>query len=140
MTPAQRSALVCRLAALAAAGTAVWVGARREWIPLLFLAWGAFFLLFLGGRFQSAHLFDQARHDRARRAVTADDEALAVPIPCCSFWRHSGGAVHGPDCTRPPEARYVMRNGRPLDEVETAAFDAITTSLDQPGQDARGTA
>lgn len=118
MTPHQRAALAFRLAAVAAAATAGWMGFRHEWILTGFLAWGVFFLVFLGGRCQRVHLVDQARHQRARRAAHTDPASLAVPLPCCSFWRHSGGAVHGPDCTRPPEARYV-RDGLPLNEEET---------------------
>ncbi|MEU1478929.1 hypothetical protein [Streptomyces sp. NPDC005760] len=125
MTTYQRVALACRTAALAAAGGTVWTVTRHEWVPAGFLAWGVFFLVFLGGRCQKVHVVDRARHERARRAACTDAAVLAAPLPCCSFWRHSGGAVHGPDCTRPPEARYV-RDGLPLDDAETAAFDAIT--------------
>lgn len=126
MTPAQRSALACRLAALAAAGTAVWMGVRGEWILPASLAWGAFLLLFLGGRFQSAHLSDRARHERAQRAMAADSKTLGAPIPCCSFWRHSGGQVHGPDCTRPAAAQH---DGYRSDPSTAAAFEEITSRL-----------
>lgn len=125
MTPHRRAALAFRAGALVAAGTAVWMGLRHEWILTAALAYGVFLLLFLGGRCQKVHLVDRARHERARRAALTDAAVLAAPLPCCSFWRHSGGAVHGPDCTRPPEARYV-RDGLPLDDAETAAFDALT--------------
>ncbi|MFI1723890.1 hypothetical protein [Streptomyces sp. NPDC020489] len=140
MTAWQRAALSCRLTALSASIGAVWLSTHDNWIPAASLCWGALVLAVVGGRCQHAHLFDQARHERARRAAAADSKTLNVPIPCCSYWRHSGGTVHGPDCARPPEARYVMRNGQPLDEVERAAFDAITASLDLPGHDKRGAA
>jgi hypothetical protein len=69
VTPHQRAALAFRLAAVAAAATAGWMGFRHEWILTGFLAWGVFFLVFLGGRCQRVHLVDQARHQRARRAA-----------------------------------------------------------------------
>lgn len=140
MTPAQRTALACRLASIAAAGAAIWMGMRHAWVLVGALAWGACFLVFLGGRFQAVHFADRVRHERARRAAHTDPVRLARPFPCCSFWKHSDGTVHGPDCTRPPEARYGTRNGRPLDAEEMAAFDAITSSLDQAGHDPRSAA
>lgn len=125
MTPHQRAALAFRLAALAAAGTAVWTGLRHEWILTAALAYGVFLLAFLGGRCQKVHLVDQARHERARRAAHTDAATLAAPLPCCSFWRHSDGKVHGPDCTRHPETRPV-RDGLPLDDTETTVADQVT--------------
>jgi hypothetical protein len=139
MTPHQRMALACRLAATIAAASTMRMGLRHEWALTVALAWAVFMLVFVGGRCQRVHLVDQARHERARRAAHTDPGTLTVPLPCCSFWKHSGGAVHGADCTRPPETRYV-RDGQPLDERETAAFDAITASLDSSGPDPRTTA
>nr|WP_257101469.1 hypothetical protein [Streptomyces sp. alain-838] len=34
-----------------------------------------------------------------------------MPVPCCAFWQHSDGAVHGPRCTRPTAARAVIGEG-----------------------------
>ncbi|MFC8361102.1 hypothetical protein ACFUIY_14665 [Streptomyces griseorubiginosus] len=124
MTPHRRAALAFRTAALASVGGAIWMATHHERAAAGFLAWGVFFLLFLGGRCQKVHLVDLARHEQARLAARTDAVTLAVPLPCCSFWRHSGGVVHGPDCTQPLEARY-MRDGLPLNAEETAAFDAI---------------
>ncbi|WAL93950.1 hypothetical protein [Streptomyces sp. Je 1-369] len=39
-------------------------------------------------------------HEQARRAACQGADPL---VPCCSVWRHSGGTVHGPDCTLPPD-------------------------------------
>jgi hypothetical protein len=139
MTTHQRIALACRTTALAAVGATVWMATRHEWALFGALAWGAFMLAFIGGRCQKAHLVDKVRHERARRAAHTDQAALSLPAPCCSFWKHSSGKVHGANCPLPPAARY-FRDGRPLDERETAAFDAMTASLDLPGPDPRTTA
>ncbi|WP_406157703.1 hypothetical protein [Streptomyces canus] len=125
MTTYQRVATACRMAAVAAVGAAVWTGLRHEWILAAVLAYGSGWLVVLGGLCHRVHLVDQTRHEQARRAANTDPATLSAPLPCCSFWRHSGGAVHGRDCTRPPDARFV-RDGLPLDDAETAAFDAIT--------------
>lgn len=128
MTAWQRSALCCRMAALAAALGAGWLATRDYWVPAGALGWGVLMLAFLGGRCHKAHLTDQATNERARRAARADSLILAEPVPCCSFWKHSDGEVHGPDCTRPPEARYV-RAPRPRQEDEAAAFEEIIARL-----------
>lgn len=47
---------------------------------------------------QREYAFHRARlveHEKARRAAYVQQ-----PPPCCQFWRHSDGAVHGPRCTR----------------------------------------
>jgi hypothetical protein len=126
VTPYQRTALACRLAAAASAGSTIWTVTRHERILTTALAWGAVFLMFLGGRCQKVHLADRARHEQARRAAHADSIALAAP--CCSFWRHSDGAVHGPDCTRPPAVRH---DDYRLDPAMAATFEEITGHFDE---------
>jgi len=91
-----------QLGALALTAGAAWSGYEHHWFSLAGLAYGAFLLAAIAA---GGNHHDQAvrtRHERARRAALLDDQALAeVPSPCCSFWRHSEGKVHGPDCTRP---------------------------------------
>lgn len=127
MTPHQRNAHAFRLAALAATCHAGWLATRHDWTGAGFLVWGAFTLLFLGARCHTAHHAIRARHERARRAAHADPQALGVPVPCCSFWKHSGREVHAPDCTRPAAAR---RDDYRLDSASAAAFEEITAHYD----------
>ncbi|MEU1275291.1 hypothetical protein [Streptomyces sp. NPDC005799] len=91
------------------------------------LLWGAFVLAVLGGRCQEIHLTNRALHERARRAAHTDAATLAKPVPCCSFWRHSGRKVHGPECTRPARFR---RDDYRLDPASAAAFTEITAHFD----------
>jgi len=128
VTPYQRTALACRLAAAATAGSAIWTATHREWALMSVLAWGSCFLTFLAGRCQKAHHTDRARHESARRAAHADSITLTTPVPCCSFWRHSDGAVHGPDCTRPPAARH---DDYRLDPATATAFEEIATRFEE---------
>lgn len=70
----------------------------------------------------------ERRHRRTReRAIAVRLERLArgeaviePPRPCCRFWVHSDGAIHGHDCTRPPAARTS------LSLAEQQALDEIT--------------
>lgn len=127
MTRYQATAMAFRLAALAAAGSGVWAWAREEWVPLACWGWSAVVLVLIGGRCQSAHLTVRAKHELAQRAARTDAAVLGVPVPCCSFWRHSGGEVHGPDCTRPAAARH---DDYRLDPGTAAAFEEITARFD----------
>ncbi|MFC8520777.1 hypothetical protein [Streptomyces sp. NPDC057257] len=127
MTPYQSTALGCRLAALAATGSGVWAWAQEEWVPLACLGWSAVVLVLIGGRCQSAHLTVRATHERARRAARTDPAVLAcTPVPCCSVWRHTDGALHDPACTHPAAASHSYR----LDPGTAAAFEDITAHFD----------
>jgi len=113
-----------RLTAVAlGAGTAAsaW---HQHWIAAAVLTYLAFTAVVIaaGSEHHDRTVWD--RHEQARRAAASDDETLAaVPSPCCSFWRHSEGKVHGPDCTRPPLPR---RDTARLTSGEQAAFEEIT--------------
>ncbi|WP_327403859.1 hypothetical protein OG194_29760 [Streptomyces sp. NBC_01288] len=124
MTPHQRTALGCRIASVALAVSTYWMATEQEWLLSFGLLSGSASLALVGGRCQALHFAERARHQRARRAATGSAE---LPVPCCSFWRHSDGAVHGPDCTRPQAAR---RDGYRLDSRSRAAFDEITARYD----------
>lgn len=60
------------------------------------------FLAWCAQREYVCHRALLVEHERARRAARVG-EAGEVVGPCCEFWRHSGGAVHGPGCPRPPD-------------------------------------
>lgn len=77
------------------------------------------------------HLARRARREQAiaSRLAALGHALPARPVPCCSFWRHSDGAVHGPDCSRPPAERFVHRDVR-LTDAERAAFAEITRRYD----------
>lgn len=117
-----------QLGALALTAGAAWSGYEHHWFSLAGLAYGAFVLMVVAA---GGNHHDQAvrtRHERARRAAILDDQALAeVPSPCCSFWRHSEGKVHGPDCTRPVLPR---RDTSRLTSREQAAFEEIAADPD----------
>lgn len=72
--------------------------------------------------------YEQARRERMveQRLERLNDDTVLVelPPPCCSFWQHSDGEVHGPDCTRPTTT---------LTHAEERAFAEITAALHQPG-------
>ncbi|MFF7259502.1 hypothetical protein ACFZCL_04300 [Streptomyces sp. NPDC008159] len=73
----------------------------------------------------------QARHERAvelRLQRLNDRPAPVEPLaPCCSFWLHSDGEVHGPHCTRPYDARTR------LTAYEEQEFHRIASALQTPG-------
>jgi len=127
MTPYQRAALGCRLAALAATGGVAAAATEQQWVPAAGLLWGGFLLAFVGGCCQQAHLSIRATHERARRAALTDTTTLDIPVPCCSVWRHTGGALHDPTCTRPAAAR---RDDYRLNATTANAFDEITAHFD----------
>lgn len=117
------------LAAATLAATAIYTGCRAWWIPAAVLTYGAAFLIAYTGR-----LHDDYRRQRAD-AVHAERAArphapCPPPLPCCSFWHHSGGQVHGPACSRPPAARAGCK-GVLLTDREWNAFQQITDHYDE---------
>ena len=130
MTPHQRTALGCRIASVALAVSTYWMATSQEWLLSFALLSGSASLALVGGRCQALHFAERARHEQARHAATGSTE---LPVPCCSFWRHSNGAVHGPNCTR-PKAR--LRDDHRSDADTRAAFDEITARYDDPPQGA----
>lgn len=123
MTRHQLAALGCRIAAVALAVSTYWMATEQEWLLSYALLSGSASLALIGGRCQALHLAERARHERARRTAAGSAE---LPVPCCPFWRHSNGKVHGPDCTRPRTARQDDRSGSDTG----AAFDEITAHYD----------
>lgn len=107
------------------AAAAVFVGHQR-WAAAAILAYVAVVLVLLACGINGHDRSIRARHNEARLAAAVDADTLPVPVPCCSFWQHTDGQVHGPDCTRPPLPR---RDGR-LDERERAVFEEITAHYD----------
>lgn len=109
-----------QLGALALTAGVAWAASQHHWYLAGGLAYGAFYLAFLSA---GGNRIVRTQHEQARRAAALDDQTLAeVPTPCCSFWRHSEGKVHGPDCTRPPLPR---RDTIQLTDREQAAFEEI---------------
>ena len=124
-----RTARACLAGAALCFTSGAYFATRPSWL-CLFGFYSSAFLLWLARCHYAEHRQELTRHERARRAAIVDDLLLGhTPLPCCSFWHNSGGAVHGRDCTRPPDARHV-RDGLPLDEEETAVFDAIAAHWD----------
>ena len=95
-------------------------------IPSVGLVYGALLLAWCGHR-EAA--FDRRARVDAHRAKHADRPAPPPPPPCCSFWQHSDGAIHGPDCRRPAAAR-TLRDGAPLDAHERAVIADIEAHYD----------
>lgn len=93
-----------RLAALTLVIAAV-VLAWHHWITAVVLAYLAVIAVVIAGGSEHHDRTIRDQHDRAREAAGLDDKTLAAPPPCCSFWLHSDGQVHGPDCARPPLPR-----------------------------------
>lgn len=123
-----RLAHTLQAAAVALTAGAAWSGYRHDWFPTAALAFGAFLLLVVAAGCNHHDLTVRARHEQARRAARLDDETLAeVPPPCCQFWKHSEGKVHGPNCTRPPLAR---RDTYRLTVTEQAVFEELTAGFD----------
>lgn len=105
MTNSLRDARIClALSALStAAGICFAVHGSWWWVLTTYVA---LLLAWCERCLRADHRRQLARHKQARRAAILDSEAPAdLPDPCCSFWGHSGGEVHGPDCTRPAAAR-----------------------------------
>lgn len=106
MTNSLRDARICLALTAAFAAVGIYFAAQPSWwcLPALYIAT-------LLGWCQRRLIADHHRqlrvHDRARRAARtdalriglADDLARQPAISCCSFWVHSEGKIHAPDCT-----------------------------------------
>ncbi|MEV1063412.1 hypothetical protein [Streptomyces sp. NPDC050263] len=125
----RRTFRIARTAALALAAAACWSAVGRQWWLADGFGYLAFVCAWIGGNYAGLHRIERARHDRARRASGTEGPLQERPVPCCSFWRNSNGAVHGPDCARRGDEPRVY-DGRPLDERETAVFTAIAARYD----------
>ncbi len=109
MTPSLRSAGVCGAAAVLLLAAAGYAGAHHPVLALPGLYAAGMFGC-CAARARTGHRRRTVRALRAERLARPRAEEPLSPglAPCCAFWRHSDGAVHGPDCTRPAAARYPL--------------------------------
>lgn len=109
MTQSLCLARAFRAAALLLAAVSGYAATHSLWLALPGL-YTAGVLAWCAAREQARH---RRRTVRARRAEwlarpCPDGPPGSWPQPCCAFWRNSGGAVHGPDCTRPAASRVTV--------------------------------
>lgn len=106
MTPSLRLARTCTAAATACAAAGMGLGVTGQAWPCGISLYAASFLAWCAVRARGRHRLILGLHAQALRA------ALGQPapgedhfrFPCCAFWQHSDGVVHGADCTRRPDA------------------------------------
>ncbi|WP_395571722.1 hypothetical protein [Streptomyces sp. BK79] len=112
MTPSLRTARACRAAAVLLVFCALYAATHHPWLAVPGLYAAAVFA-WCGARARTEHRRRVVRAQRAERLArsAAACSPLTVPRPCCAFWRHTGGAVHGPECTRPAAARFPAPDG-----------------------------
>ncbi|WP_262058553.1 hypothetical protein [Streptomyces sp. STR69] len=122
MTPALRTARTCTAAAILSACAAAY-GATVS--PLLILpgTYVGAIAYWCASRAYDTHRQILARHVQEQRAAAGPAE---LPSPCCQFWLHSDGEVHGPGCKRPVLPR---RDTYRLDYADRRAFEEITAHL-----------
>jgi hypothetical protein len=120
-------ARTCRTLAALELTAAAWLADGYPWWTAAAVAVFAPSLLFVDARCRAAH--HRARAEAQRTARIDAGEQVPPLVPCCSFWRHSHGEVHGPDCAqpRPPLPR---RDTYRLDDAGRAAFQEITRHYD----------
>ncbi|MEU1870951.1 hypothetical protein RKD37_008143 [Streptomyces ambofaciens] len=109
VTPSLRTARACRAAAVLLAAAAVYAATHHSWLALPGLYTAAVFA-WCAAREGAAHRRRVAlarRAERLARPGRADPFAHGLE-PCCAFWRHSDGVVHGPECVRPAAARVPV--------------------------------
>ncbi|MFJ4331090.1 hypothetical protein [Streptomyces sp. NPDC088935] len=106
MTPSLRTARACHAAAALLVAAAAYAATRHSWLALPGLYTAAVFA-WCAAREGAEHRRRVARARRAellaRPAGQADPFAHGLE-PCCAFWRHSDGVVHGPECLGPAAA------------------------------------
>ncbi|MFJ8538136.1 hypothetical protein [Streptomyces sp. NPDC093591] len=122
-----RTARACLAGAALTFTTGAYFATQPSWL-CVFGFYGSAFFLWLARCHYAEDRHTRARHERARRAAIVDALLLGqTPVPCCSFWRNSDGAVHGPDCTQPP---YARRDDYRLDDTDRAAWQEIAAHWD----------
>ncbi|MDT7847236.1 hypothetical protein [Streptomyces justiciae] len=102
MTTSRRDARICLTVAVLSFASGVYAAVHTTWL-CLFGFYAAAFFAWCTARLYADDRRELEIHERARRAALVDDLVLQqTPVPCCSFWRHSAGAVHSADC---PDSR-----------------------------------
>ncbi|MCL6733322.1 hypothetical protein [Streptomyces neyagawaensis] len=125
--------MTTRLYAHASTAAAVLLTIAACYAAAIDAGWPAFGSLYMAVFFawRARLCHTQARHECAveqRLKRLKDGLAPAEPpSPCCSFWLHSDGEVHGPDCTRPAAARTT------LTPEEEAAFAVLEAAFHRAG-------
>ncbi|MFA3875571.1 hypothetical protein ABS735_18040 [Streptomyces sp. MMCC 100] len=111
MTPSLRTARACRAAAVLLLAAAGYAAAHHPWLALPGLYAAAVFA-WCAAREGALHRRSVALAQRAERLGRPHPRQPlgAVLEPCCAFWRHSYGADHGPECTRPAAARVPVQD------------------------------
>lgn len=134
MTPSLRTARTCTTATILFTAFALYSATISYWLALPGL-YAATVLWCCANRARADHRRILAEHEHARRAGAYPSTEL--PAPCCQFWTHSDGTVHGPDCTRPPLAR---RDRYRLSASDAAVFQQLAARIDLPGPNDRSSA
>ncbi|MFH9072709.1 hypothetical protein [Streptomyces alboflavus] len=127
MTSRRRTAIACYTGAALLATAAAYTGHHGHVVPTVGLVYGVLTLLWCGRCDAAADRRVRALMQRAERA--ARPASPPPPAPCCSFWQHSDGEVHAPDCPRPTAAR-TPQDGAPLDAHERAVIADIEAHYD----------
>ncbi|WP_416476181.1 hypothetical protein [Streptomyces sp. LKA04] len=109
MTPSLRTARGCRAAAVLLLAAAWYAGSHHPWLAVPGL-YAAGVMAWCAAREGAEHRRRTALARRAELLARPDAGRPLALDPCCAFWRHSDGAVHGPDCTR-PAARVSLGAG-----------------------------
>lgn len=110
MTPSLRTARGCRAAAVLLLAAAWYAGSHHPWLAVPGL-YAAGVMAWCAAREGAEHRRRTALARRAELLARPDAGRPLALDPCCAFWRHSDGAVHGPDCTRPAAARVSLGAG-----------------------------
>ncbi len=110
MTPSLRTARACRAAAVLLLAAAGYAACHHPWLAVPGLYSAAVFA-WCAARARTEHRLRLARAQRAERLARPRSRQPLALLPCCAFWQRSGGAVHGPDCTRPAAARVAFGEG-----------------------------
>lgn len=133
MTPSLRTARTCTAGVAACTGLALFSATITPWLAAPGL-YAAIVAACCALNAYADHRRILARHAREQRAVAGPAE---LPQPCCQFWTHSNGVVHGADCTRPPLAR---RDRYRLSAADAAVFQQLAARIDLPGPNDRSSA
>ncbi|MFD0057227.1 hypothetical protein ACWEDZ_22385 [Streptomyces sp. NPDC005047] len=137
MTPSLRTARGCRAAAVLLLAAAWYGGSHHPWLALPGL-YAAAVMAWCAAREGAEHRRRTVLARRAELLARPPHRQPAPLAPCCAFWRHSDGAVHGQECTRPAAARVAV--GGDCCEVwwtslGSAHDTACPRHADAPGQD-----